>query len=220
MPAIFFPSFDFIGRCNTCGFVAKHSEGFGQKLPPPRFYEIERDEREQGHVFHHFHGMGRQDWLRTVMVCLVGAAPYRVRMSGPSEQVEKFAEARNVLAENRQCRAWFPYRPGRTPSEHLEEFRMLQLENRRAELERQIHRESNRTQRNIMLVAAGQAIVSIVAIGAVILFTKGDTNEFSPINNNPIFLPTPAPLVTPSVTPTPTPQLTPDTASPTLRPMP
>ena len=69
-----------------------------------------------------------------------------------------------------ECHKWFPYTPGLGPAEHLQEFRMQQLENDRREFERKL------TQMQIDASAevnkAGIKISKIgmwIGIGAVIL---------------------------------------------------
>jgi hypothetical protein len=204
---LYMPDFDFVGRCYTCGFIAKHAETFLIKLPPPRFFEIESDEREVGFeagVFVHHPEAARNPAYHTAMVCFVGAARFRVRISGPSEQARGIADARAALRENRRCSAWFPHQPGQSPQEHLELKQMLDLERRREEVNRNLAKMAKSgadAQRAQVYVTLGIGIVTVlVVLFASWRFQPKVTNQnfnSPPTNNIEITLPSPAPTPTP-----------------------
>ncbi len=222
-PAMF-PNFDFLGRCRTCGFAAKHQRLWDFRNPGPTYFEIERDEREgphQGRVFAQAVEASRGSItgvIPTDMVCFVGAALYCVV---PTYDTKSALAAREELNKDRGCRSWYPYRRGHSPKEHYEERRMLDQERRQEEVTKdlarmatEIRKASLRTQGRIAGIAVWQVAVSLfaVSLGGILvfaaawLFQSDINNVISPVNNIVI--------QTSSPTPMPTPELTPDVEGP------
>jgi hypothetical protein len=46
-----------------------------------------------------------------------------------------------ILKKDRDCKTWYAYTPGKSPKEHLDDFRVQELESRRQEFEQRMDRE-------------------------------------------------------------------------------
>ena len=217
-----------IGRCRSCGFLAKHQKKFGEYVPGSVYFELNWDERQEGNAHQ---GAAFTQWIQTEpsaqlaqgsiptkMVCLVRAAPFEV--DGDIQA------ARAELNQDRGCLSWFAYRPGRTPVQHLDEKQMLEIQKQReahdlkiAEMRKEFDEKALEVHKAIADASSTQALATkanvfvagfAVFVGAAVVIVttaifQGNTtvNNLPPTNNIEITLPTPEP--------TPTPQLTPDT---------
>jgi hypothetical protein len=118
------------GRCVTCGFVGRHAF---------EWYEVSQEERDTGRL----HSATRGG-IRTKLGCIKNAADLvqewgeqtTTRLAGkPIVDAEgivdvaaEYGALRDVLTADRQCSKWYPYTQGLSPKEHVEELRMMQLE--------------------------------------------------------------------------------------------
>ncbi len=117
------------GRCVSCGFLAKHRD---------RWHEATEEERETGTLLQG--GAGWEHEINTVPACFVRAADlpaeYQAGLRTPAESLESGdtvlrRATLNIVTRDRGCPQWYPYSPGFSPKEHLEELRMMQLEDER-----------------------------------------------------------------------------------------
>jgi hypothetical protein len=173
------------GRCQTCGFLSKHAVPGFKSLPTPTFYEIEMVERYFGLVFKHVPDLSVGE-VPTEPACFVSAIPrFYDAMSPYLERGDPLEDAaKHAFLEDRHCKEWFPYTQGRSPKEHLEELKMLQLEQRRQEFEErmekdrrdfeskldELNREERRRTDNVMKWLAFAGIVFSVVQAMVALF--------------------------------------------------
>jgi hypothetical protein len=120
------------GRCVSCGFVGRHAF---------EWYEVSQDERDTGRLYTATPD-GRRS--RTTLGCIKNAAnlvqergeKLTIRLAGrPIADAEgivdvaaEYGALRDVLTTDRQCSKWYPYTQGFSPKEHVEELRMMQLE--------------------------------------------------------------------------------------------
>src|SRR6266511_2958702 len=130
------------GRCRTCGYLSRHATQNDRPLPTPTFYESEDTQRETGdafkHVPHPFVGE-----VFTEPACFVGAiAGYTDLLAPYVEQGESRENAaRHDFLEDRGCKEWIAYTPGRSPKDHFYWNAMLRLEEQCRAFEQQIERD-------------------------------------------------------------------------------
>jgi hypothetical protein len=135
-------------RCVSCGFLGKHRFSW---------FEVTLEERALGSL------AKANAEPRVVPGCIRGVADLARERDGNlaalRENGEPVADAEgnvNVRAErqallevlnlDRRCSDWYPYTPGFSPKEHLEELRMAQLEQERRDHElalAQLRRDSD-----------------------------------------------------------------------------
>ncbi|HUF54481.1 MAG TPA: hypothetical protein VMR52_12005 [Dehalococcoidia bacterium] len=109
-------------------------------IPGEVYFELNWDERQEGHPHQ---GDGFSKWIQTEpspqlaegsiptkLVCLVRAEPFEI-----DEDIQR---AREELNRDRKCSDWFPYQPGRSPSQHLEDRKEKEVETERRRHELQI----------------------------------------------------------------------------------
>jgi hypothetical protein len=142
------------GRCINCGFLDKM--GFENRPPQAgsRLGDIEEvlaAHREHGSLFQ------LRDGYPSVPHCYRGAVPLHVeflvarfRILGQLSHAPVDPEAADrqilrdeVLARDRGCPKWMPWTAHRSPHQHFEELKVLELERRREQFERQaeLHRQ-------------------------------------------------------------------------------
>lgn len=156
------------GRCRSCGFLSKHSTY--RRSPAPRFYEIERREREtinHEELFRYpIDVAARVLEVYVEIVCFVHAADLNapLREIGPIQDQnwpERVRIAREIIDFDRRCPAWYPYDPGFSPREHYEKYRMQRLEHDRREFEMRLFEMGQDAQRmGIKVAEDSKAIVS------------------------------------------------------------
>ncbi len=123
------------GKCATCGFFGLSEGAAGRTIARRAAVQVSIEQRQYGNVFDI--GVGRSS-LRGVPVCILNKADF-------TQYSLSYFEDHNVLARSiaadlqkeRNCQYWYPYRPGATPGEHLEEKRMIDF----AERQEKFHRE-------------------------------------------------------------------------------
>lgn len=118
------------GACYNCGFLSR-KDVLNTHLT--LFYEISEEDRTNGHFFP-FSSLGAPRCFRGVDVGgeirdSTGLPDYPIRTE--EHQQRQNAAGKKVLEAARECELWFPYTPGMSPKEHLEEYKMLQLEQER-----------------------------------------------------------------------------------------
>lgn len=225
----------FKGRCVSCGFLAKHADA--GKGPTSGYFETEMYERRTGVVWAHTPD-GFLGPIETYPVCFRGKFVLtddikKLLLKDPGMGVDK-AAARRFLAKQ-DCDGWYPYTSGFDPRWHYEELRMLRLEENRRNwettletdrkvFEKELHSDSQKTQRAMRNIAGWQLLMAVVAIGlstAVSLFvircTTSDVNLRGAV---PVIVVTQTPTFTVEPSPTLSPQSTPDRASTPPQPAP
>jgi hypothetical protein len=117
------------GQCNSCGFFGKHRWSW---------YEVTLEERDRGFF------VTANAEPNVEPGCFRGAADLEKERhdnlqkradgepladdEGNVNFAPELAALRDVLEFDRKCPDWYPYSPGFSPKEHLEELRMMQLE--------------------------------------------------------------------------------------------
>jgi hypothetical protein len=131
------------GICRTCGFFAKHPVN-GSSVATPSYYEIEPDQRESGKVWSHRPDLTGSP-LSTEPACFDRAADLR---SEASEliQLGNDGTAKEVCNKDRACEHWYPYSPGFSPKEHMEDLKLKALEQDRREFELKLFNISQQVQ--------------------------------------------------------------------------
>ena len=61
--------------------------------------------------------------------------------------------SRTIMYRDRDCECWYPYRPGHSPKEHLEESRMMQLEQERRDLQMRLAQMGEESSRDRLEIA-------------------------------------------------------------------
>lgn len=123
------------GRCLTCGFLSKWE-------PAGSIFHIGMPDRLKGKAYRHFLPQGE---IVTLPFCFRGAVAFETEdelglmATRPAEERDKAAA--DVFQRDRRCPKWYPYRPGFSPQAHLEELRMLELEQRRENFEQRMEAE-------------------------------------------------------------------------------
>lgn len=116
------------GRCVSCGLLAIH------QTESPRWHEATQDARGTGRLDRG--GTGYERDFNTWPACFRHAADLEAEARAVIEERGLSGDGRpganqEVITRDRHCPAWYPYSPGFPPKEHLEELRMMQLEEAR-----------------------------------------------------------------------------------------
>lgn len=128
------------GRCIGCGFLAKHATpGSGDTT----HFEAELDERVKGNLFRHM--VRRTDGhFVTVPLCFRNVHPIGVEIRDLARDQSGLSPpeaAIQVIMKDRGCTKWYQYQPGRIPKEHLDELKLLEMEQRREDFERRLEED-------------------------------------------------------------------------------
>lgn len=121
------------GKCISCGFLAKRTlGGFGH--PPPTDYEATRPERRNTA---YYFVRWENNMQRTVeFACFRDLADLSYQFRHEPDQVMRTTLIMNALEDDRQCTAWYPYKPGFSPARHFEWYQEEERERRREEFEK------------------------------------------------------------------------------------
>jgi hypothetical protein len=141
------------GKCKSCGFLAKRTHsGFGH--PPSADYEATPDERRLTvHFFTRWEENGRQ---RTVdFACFRHMANLAAEYRRDSES-DRTTAAMVAIEKERNCKGWYPYKPGFSPTRHYEWYQEERREERKEEFEKWMENgrrvaEEQHTQRMLAL---------------------------------------------------------------------
>lgn len=156
------------GRCATCGLLAVRSNPY---MKGEHYWEAELERRQQGNFFHIIEiERGNRN---ATPACLVREVDFKdelgelwSRTGIPNDtETRKKLEAATVSALNadRRCSKWFAYAPGLSPKEHLQDCRMLNLEQRRQEFETRLVRNQRRFDIALFAVVLFLAFAEITA---------------------------------------------------------
>jgi len=115
------------GRCVNCGFLGKKWREETVSI----CYEATPRDREDG-SFSPFEGV-----KSTRPCCYLNKAEYTWDIYKGPDTAQLFTE----ISEDRKCSYWYPYTEFRSPREHYEEYKMLELERRREEFEQRMETE-------------------------------------------------------------------------------
>jgi hypothetical protein len=110
------------GACASWGFLAKYSHRV--HTPAPTFFEIDNQEREAGAAFRHLPST-HQGLVVTKASCFRQLLSLQLEMDATEENSTELVK---VLTKDRDCPKWYPYTAGFSPKEHLEEYRVQELE--------------------------------------------------------------------------------------------
>jgi len=118
-------------KCITCGFLCKYVPG--DDVPMPKFFEMEKEEREKSLAFRPT--ITYRGDVASVPACFRGVDDVQSNFASITSRSpsDKFYE---IINRNRQCKKWKQYDPGFSPIDHLQEWRMNELELKRQEFEK------------------------------------------------------------------------------------
>lgn len=170
------------GACYNCGFLCR-KDVLNTHLA--LFYEISEEDRKNGRFFT-LASPGAPRCFRGVdigreITDATGLPDYPIRTD--EHQQKQNAAAKQVLETNRQCKLWFPYTPGMSPKEHLEEFKILEMERDRKEWQERLEanrrewqkelvalekRENKRINRVMIWLAVAAAILAVAEVAAAV----------------------------------------------------
>jgi len=132
------------GRCINCGFLGKRDCVSSISV----CYEATAADRLAGQLTEYrmeptqHGGMTNRALLRTYPWCFLGKAHILDELNSIGAKDHQTDKVQQIIQKDRQCGSWYPWTEFRTPKEHFEEFKMLELEQRREEFEK--HMEENR----------------------------------------------------------------------------
>ena len=132
---------------------------------PTVHYEVHEEDRG---------AWGGAVWLEgqsvdTLPACFVRAFNITdevVQLGSPITQSVK-----TVIDKDRACRKWYPWTPGFSPQQHLEEMKMLDLEQRRREFEEKMEASRRRFD---WFLAAVVVVLALAEVFATLLGLPGD----------------------------------------------
>jgi len=170
-----------VGQCISCGFFVQQVKGFvGRvpedmwKLPPEQYREIE--------MLHRQNGTFQNQWPRpphgTNTALSLGPVCFRryIDLDGEINKEPTGHYQDKVLAvtrTDRKCPKWYPYTPGLSPGQHLEEFQTQQLEQDRREFERKLVQMQMDADRKIgkvgVWIGVAAVILALAQVGTVLL---------------------------------------------------
>ena len=162
------------GRCITCGFLCRR-DLINTHLSA--YYEITKENREGARFFsiyeHHapscFRGAAQ---ILDEIQAITGV--YGIPRAENDESVAAQSSAASaVVHQNRQCPSWFAYTPGLGPKEHLEEFRIQQIEDDRKAFEMRLFEKEQQSQERWQKVGFWLAVAAVVlALAQVLTMTE------------------------------------------------
>jgi hypothetical protein len=127
------------GQCLTCGFLGKRIVQHSRMWP---VFEADPSDRQSGNLFTQATATASHN--ETAPFCfrhkadLISEVKRGVADQGEWDRIPydlRQTVALAVIEKGRGCPAWFPYTPGFTPKDHLEDLKMQELEQRRREFE-------------------------------------------------------------------------------------
>jgi hypothetical protein len=126
------------------------------RRPRHRITRVEESHGQSGQLWTHvadtFTGP-----IQTEPACFRRVAAIRDEVQEISgNQNDLRAAAKQVCEKDRGCQSWYPYTPGFTPKEHLEELQMGLLENARRDFELRL--EKDRKEFDLKLLEISQKI--------------------------------------------------------------
>ena len=160
------------GRCASCGFFGKHA--LVRDVPTPNYYECDNQARLSGRAFQHPAGALYGD-IQTEPVCFVGKIWMVTESANEQLNYPDREHALKAVIDkpDRNCSRWYPYTPSFGPKEHLEEFKMQQLEQDRREFQRKLSDTEQRSQSRAQKVGVSLTIAAIIlALGQVLTMTS------------------------------------------------
>ena len=171
------------GRCVSCGFLAKRVMPTGSSTP--MFYEFDEVGRQLGKGFIEEPWHSPETKIVTVPACIRGAANLLGECGAEHASGADLDDStKRVINRDRNCPKWYPYTPGLDPVRHLEEFRRLEIEQRREEFEERMENErqafeerlaqraeesEGRRHTLVLWIAAAAVILALAEVGAAIL---------------------------------------------------
>lgn len=158
------------GRCLTCGFFGRVEMALGtwEEAPPNvrrQWWPI-GGKLPSGHLKYFNPGcivgafdLEAEERAIAIRYVEAGKAAKEAGEPGPSLNPDAMVGP-EIIAKDRECPKWFPYQPGMSPTEHVQRFHMLQLEEQRraheihlAEIEASARRASEQIQTDSLEIA-------------------------------------------------------------------
>ena len=177
------------GRCVNCGFLCKINENAAVS----GCYEATAPDRYTGHLAEYQATLGLQRFeqfaIPTIPWCFRSKANFIKELSELGATVHDDAKIHEVIRRQRDCSFWMLWKEFIGPKEHYEEFKMLELEQRREQFEQQmekdrrafelkleeLNREERKRTNKVMIWLAIAAIV--FAAAEVVAALLGLTND-------------------------------------------
>jgi len=144
------------GRCISCGYLCKRID-----LLTDTVYEASVEDRSYGNLLSH-----PESPRKTRIWCFVCKEPLYEEFKRLTELYAKTHDnaeiSWEIITRDIGCSEWYAYQPFRSPKEHFEEFKMLDLERRREEFElklEEINRQERKRTNRVMILLAIAAVV-------------------------------------------------------------
>ena len=140
-------------KCITCVFLCKFVSG--SHVPTPKFFEMDADDRRTGGVFQHtINTMRGPGYAHPACFRMVESV--RAELEHIADKPDKFLE---IATRERECSKWALYEVGFSPMDHLQDWRMNELEFKRQKFEN----DMNRSNRNFQIFLTGVVLVFALA---------------------------------------------------------
>lgn len=123
-------------KCVDCGFLAKHA--LSSRAPTPRFYEIDKAERDSPAEFFRHTPSPWLGLLDTELVCFMRKADFMAECDSEHGDGSRDALALLAVKRDRECDSFYVHIPGFNPMEHEEVYQMQRLEQDRREFEERL----------------------------------------------------------------------------------
>jgi hypothetical protein len=137
------------GKCITCGFLGKRDDRPSMAI----CYEASSFDRLTGDFTCY---SGTVNTFATCIWCFVGEALFHQEMTKDGVTDTNYDRVHELIKKDRNCKSWYKWKEFRTPKEHYEELKMMQLEQSRKDFELRIEKE--RKEFDLKLFDLSQAI--------------------------------------------------------------
>ena len=161
-------------RCVNCGFLGKRSPQFDEVC----FHASGKDRLSGIFNRHNTLAGGATNLTDTIPWCYVNKADFLKELQDIKATFIQADKVQEVIAKDRGCPSWYPWREFATPKEHFEEYMTLAMEQRREKFElklEEINKEERKRSNRVMIWLAIAAI--IFALAEVIAAILGITND-------------------------------------------
>jgi hypothetical protein len=129
------------------------------------------------------HGiMTNRALLRTYPWCFRGKAHILDELNSIGANDQQTDKVKQIIQKDRKCEFWYPWTEFRTPKEHFEEFKMMQLEKERRDFELRLQQmneqQRKRTDKIMIGLAIAGALFAIAEIFAALAALTPDSILF------------------------------------------
>ncbi len=128
-------------KCKGCGFLGKLRRQIDAETI---VYEATRYNRANGALWRHSGWPKPGNDTPTQPTCFRNATNLNKELvdslasAGQEGQAAEEEHTLAIIGKSRECESWYPWTEYRSPKEHYEEFKMLQLEQRREIFEKEL----------------------------------------------------------------------------------